>query len=403
MKQTMTVKYAGAHGFFWAACCPLITFAAVYLQFKGFNTVQVGTVLSLATIAPAFLQPMIATAADRSERHSLRFYLTILTALLLAGLGILLLAQPRDATLLVVFFAVSVVVHLVEPLLNSIASYCFHHGIPLDFGISRAAGSLCFAISSFALGYAAKYWGADSLLLICAGCSAGFLACLYTLPSMRPGGGQQESTAQNSCTLPQFLVKYRRYSLVLVGFFFIAAFHTMTETYLLNMMERIGGDSSHVGIALLLANLCEFLVIFFYERFRRLLSSSAWLGITAVCFAGKALLFHLAGSIPLMYFAQMLQAFTYGLYAPSIVHFANEEIQESDNVKGQSVCVAVFTLGGSLGNYLGGQIIAAFSVHTMTFVAFLFAAFGAAIVLLVVHRKPRTTPNFHSGMPSQNL
>ena len=389
MKRSITLPYAGAHGFYWAANCPLIAFAAVYLQLKGFDTVHVGTVLSLATIIPAFLQPMVATAADRSKRFSIRAYLTALVAVMLAGICVLLLAQPGGTVLLAVFFAVSVIMHLLEPLLNAIASYCFHHNIPLDFGVSRAAGSLCFAISSFTLGYAAKYWGADSLLLICAGCSAGFLACLYTLPHMQPNGANQTAAASSACSLPQFLRKYRRYTMVLVGFFFIAAFHTMTETYLINMMERIGGDSSNVGIALLLANLCEFVVIFFYERFRKLLSNGAWLGLTAVCFAGKALLFHLAPSVPLMYLAQMLQAFTYSFYAPSIVHFANDEVQEADSVKGQSVCVAMFTLGGSLGNYLGGQIIAHASVHAMTFVAFLLALLGASIVLLVVCRKPR--------------
>ena len=389
MERHMTIKYAGTHGFYWAASCPLVAFAAVYLQLKGFGTVQVGVVLSLATIIPAFLQPMVATAADRSKRFSIRAYLTALVAVVLVGICVLLFLQPGGTTLLAVFLAVSILMHLMEPLLNAIASYCFHHNIPLDFGVSRAAGSLCFAISSFSLGYAAKYWGADSLLLICAGCTTGFLICLYTLPRMQPSGASRPSSEAAACSLPQFFKKYRRYTMVLVGFFFIAAFHTMTETYLINMMERIGGDSSSVGIALLLANLCEFVVIFFYERFRKLLSNSAWLGLTAVCFAGKALLFHLAPSVPLMYLAQMLQAFTYSFYAPSIVHFANDEVQEADSVKGQSVCVAMFTLGGSLGNYLGGQIIAHASVHTMTFVAFLLALLGASIVLLVVCRKPR--------------
>lgn len=389
MRRSLTLPYAGAQGFFWAASCPLITFAAVYLQLKGFDTVQVGTVLSLATIIPALLQPMVATAADRSRRFSIRAYLTALVAVMLAGICVLLFLQPGGTGLLAVFLAVSIIMHLLEPLLNAVASYCFHHNIPLDFGVSRAAGSLCFAISSFSLGYAAKYWGADSLLYICAGCTTGFLICLYTLPRMQPNGASQQASEASACSLPQFLLKYRRYTMVLVGFFFIATFHTMTETYLINMMERIGGDSRSVGIALLLANLCEFVVIFFYERFRRLLSNGGWLGVTAVCFAGKALLFHLAPSVPLMYLAQMLQAFTYSFYAPSIVHFANDEVEEADTVKSQSVCVAMFTLGGSLGNFLGGQIITHASVHTMTFAGFLFALLGAVIVLLVVCRKPR--------------
>ncbi len=383
MKHSITMAYAGAHGLYWSAVCALVTFAAVYLQLKGFPPGQVGFVLSLATIVPAFLQPLLASAADRSKRWSLRSYLTVLVLLLLASLFALLLAQPGGMVLLLVFFTASVLIHLMEPLLNSIAVYAFHHDIPVDFGVSRAGGSLCFALASLGLGYAAKYWGADSLLWICVLCTCGFLAFLYTLPRMKPDT-RPAGAADASCSLPVFLLRYRRYTLVMTGFFLIAAFHVMTETYLLNMMERIGGDSSHVGISLLLANLCEFVVIFFYERFRRLLRSSTWMGLTAICFAFKALLFHLAPTVLALYLAGCLQAVTYGFYAPSILHFANEEIDPQDSVKGQSVAVAIFTLGGSFGNYAGGLLIERFSVHTMTLAAFLFALLGAVIVVLVL-------------------
>lgn len=389
MKSSTTIRYAGAHGFYWAAACSIVSFAAVYLQLKGFDAAEVGILLSLATIASAVFQPILASAADRSRRWSLRSYLTVLVLLLLAALAFLLFGRLKGMILLLFFFLASVLLHLLEPLLNAVAGYYFNHGISLDFGVSRAAGSLFFAVSSLLLGYAAKLLGADSLIWICGVCVLGFLACIYILPAMKPGGALSEEAANAACSLPQFLLRYRRYTLVMVGFFFIACFHVMTETYLLNMMERIGGDSSHVGISLLLANISEFFVIFFYERFRHLTSSANWLRITAICFAGKAVLFHLAPNVPIMYLAQMLQSVTYGFYAPAIVHFAHEEISPQDSVKGQSVCVAIFTLGGSLGNFLGGQLIEKSSVHTMTLAAALFAILGAVIVVLVLCRPVR--------------
>lgn len=382
--SAMTARYAGTHACFWAALCPLVTFSALYLQCKGFSTVQVGTVLSLATIFPAFVQPFLASAADRSRRWSLRVFLTVLAAALLAALGVLVLLRPRGGVLLAVFFAAVVLARLIEPLLNSIASYCFRRGIPLDFGISRSAGSLSFGIASLVMGYAAIGWGVDSLLVISALCVAGFLGCLYTLPAMEPGGADTSTDRGGACSLPQFVRRYPRYMLVMTGFFFIAAFHTMTETYLVNMMEAIGGDSGNVGVALLIANIAEFLVVFSYERFRRRLSSSAWLCVTALCFTGKAFLFYLAPNVPFMYAAQALQAVTYGFYAPSIVHFADDEIGPRDAVKGQSLCVAIFTLGCSLGAYLGGLLLDAFPVRVMNFTAFLLCAFGTVVVLLVL-------------------
>ena len=65
--SAMTARYAGTHACFWAALCPLVTFSALYLQRKGFSTVQVGTVLSLATIFPAFVQTQVIITAQKMK------------------------------------------------------------------------------------------------------------------------------------------------------------------------------------------------------------------------------------------------------------------------------------------------------------------------------------------------
>ncbi|MEA4965070.1 MAG: MFS transporter [Oscillospiraceae bacterium] len=384
-KKSITARYAGVHGFFWAALCPIVTFAAVYLQGKGYRTSEIGVLLALITIVSALIQPVLASAVDRSTRVSLRSYLLLIAGLALLGVCAMSFFRFTGSALLMTFFVASILVHLLEPLINSVADYCQHHGIPLNFGISRAVGTLLFALTSFGVGYAADLCGVDSLMLVCAAFLALLLCALFLLPRMRPGGAVRQNT--QPCSLPQFLHRYGRYTLVLVGFFFVATFHMMTETYLINMMERVGGGSSSVGTALLIANIAEFFAILFYDRFRRLLSTCGWLKVTAVCFVVKALLFHLASSVMFVYLAQLLQAVTYGLYAPSIVLFSSEEIAESDMVKGQSVSVAIFTLGTSLGNYLGGRLIQNFSVRAMTFTGFLFACVGAAIVMLVLRKK----------------
>jgi len=388
MKKNITGIYAGSQALHWAAYCGVISLAGIYLQAKGFDTAQVGFVLALATILPALIQPFLAAAADRSQRMSLRAYLTILSTITILSCLALVFLNVPGPVFLAVFLLASVLVHLWESLLNSIAAYSFRHEISLDFGISRSMGSVAFAFASLGLGYAAKHLGADSILFFSAVLTALFLLCLSLLPKMPPEGSIQHNTAnEESCTVWQFIVKYPRYVWTMVGFFFIAAFHVMTETYLINMMERIGGDSSHVGVAMLIANVSEFVVIFFFERFRKHLSSGSWLVVTALFFALKALLFHLSPNVPFMYAAQALESVTYGIYAPSIVHYADEEISPADSVKGQSIWIAIFTLGGSLGNYAGGLIIKGISVRAMTFSGFLFCALGAAIVAAVQLRR----------------
>jgi len=390
MKRNITAAYAGAQAFHWAAYCGVISLAGIYLQAKSFTPAQVGTALSIATILPALLQPFLAAAADRSKTLSLRGFLTVLSVLTLAAVLILLITDASPVFILLLYLFASVLVHSLEPLLNSIAAYSFRHNIPLNFGISRSMGSIAFAFASLGLGYAAKHFGADSLIFLSGILTFCFLICLYLLPKMPPDAlvRIEEAQTEGACSLPQFLIRYPRYVLTMVGFFFIAAFHVMTETYLINMMERIGGDSSHVGIAMLVANISEFVIIFFFERIRKYLKTTGWLIAAALFYALKALLFHLAPNVAFLFVAQALESVTYGIYAPSIVYFAEEEIPRADSVKGQSVWIAIFTLGGSLGNYIGGLVIDAYSVQAMTLTAFLLTALGATIVTAVLLYKP---------------
>lgn len=390
MKHSITPVYSGAQALHWCAYCGVISMAGVYLQAKGFDTEQVGVVLALSTVLPALIQPFLAAAADRSKRLSLRGWLTALSALCILSAALLLLSDASAAVILGVYLLLSVVMHLLEPLLNSIAAYAFRHEIPLDFGISRSMGSVTFAFASLGLGFAVKHLGADSMIFFSGLLTVCFVACLYLLPRMRPDAETRKHSEEQPCSLPRFVVKYPRYILTMVGFFFIAAFHVMTETYLINMIQRIGGDSSHVGVAMLIANFSEFVVIFLFERVRKYLKDSTWLIVAAVAYAVKALLFHLAPNVTLMFLAQALESVTYGIYAPAIVHFSDGEIAHADAVKGQSVCVAIFTLGGGLGNYAGGIIIKAMSVQAMTFAGFLFCALGALIVGAVLMKKRKT-------------
>ena len=169
MKKSITPVYSGAQALHWCAYCGVISMAGVYLQAKGFDTEQVGIVLALSTVLPALIQPFLAAIADRSKHLSLRGWLTILSTLVIVSAAVLLLADASAAVILGVYLFVSVVMHLLEPMLNSIAAYSFRHEIPLDFGISRSMGSITFAFASLGLGFAVKHLGADSMIFFSGG------------------------------------------------------------------------------------------------------------------------------------------------------------------------------------------------------------------------------------------
>ena len=84
------------------------------------------------------------------------------------------------------------------------------------------------------------------------------------------------------------------FAAVLVGVLLLAMFHAMTENYLIAILGRLGGDSSHVGVALFIATVVEAPVLFFFSRIRTRINDHWLLRYAAFSFLLKAVLFLLA-------------------------------------------------------------------------------------------------------------
>ena len=445
--RDLTGRYALVHLFFWAVRSALPAFAALYLQEKGIGASGTGVFLAVVSVMPALIMPYLAGKADRSTKWGLRAFFFAVSAVLAAMLLGLMPGRLFGFSLLGVYFAALVSSSVSEPFLNSMSGYYERHHFHMNFGVSRGIGSLSFAVSSYVLGRMIVWksvdvipWFAFAALALC--CAA-MLLLPPTVPSgvdsvgMDVPGGEAEpaekevsegeaepagkevsegaenalkseksgmpsragqgkdSVSSGSSSLGMFLRRYPRYTILMTGFLFVAVFHQMTETYIFNMMEHLGGNSGSAGTALLIANVAEFAVIFNFERFRKLLPASRWLVLTAWMFALKGILFFVAPNIPFMYAAQALQAVTFGFYAPSMVHFAEEEVEPADAVRGQSVFMAAFTLGGSLGNLAGGLLLGHFSVPVMLAAAAGAAILGALISLVSLRRGLRPQVRAH--------
>jgi len=430
-RKNLTGRYALAQCFFWAVRSALTAFAALYLQEKGVGASFTGVFLAVVSVMPALIMPYVAGRADRSEKHGLRFFFYVSAGLLAAALLVLIPLQKAiaggrggllfgglsgaddsvvpalrlsGAGFLLFYFCALVLASVPEPFLNSMSGYYERHHFRVNFGMGRGIGSLSFALSSFVIGHTVSLWSVDLIPGFALACILLCGASVALLPPVLPAGtettpadraeksGRDENrgTDQNmnrSTDLFSFLRRYPRYTVLMAGFFFTAIFHTMTETYIFNMMEHLGGDSGSAGTALLIANVAEFAVIFNYERFRKKMSGSRWLVLTACLFFLKAVLFHFAPNLPFMYGAQALQAVTFGFYAPSVVHFAEEEVLPADAVRGQTVFMSAFMLGGCFGNLSGGLLLGSFPVPVMTGAAMGSAALGAAIALLTLRMR----------------
>lgn len=160
-------------------------------------------------------------------------------------------------------------------------------------------------------------------------------------------------------------------------------YHAMTENYMIVIMNALGGNSSHVGVALFIAAMVAAPVIFFFEKIRKVFRDTTVLKIAAVSFFIKAVGFYFAGNIQTIYLLQFFQISSYALLAPAQVYYAKEKVRDNDMVKGQAFITAAYALGCAAGNFAGGQLLSQ-GAGAILLAGICMAAAGTAIVFATV-------------------
>ena len=374
---------------------------------KGYTASQAGVLLALSTLASCLLQPSVAALADRSERLSLRMLMVCLLGVSFLCLAALWLVPMSPIVYAGLYLVGALLLDLSLPLLNALSVYYTDRGMPINFGLGRGVGSLTYALASVMLGWVLKRWGPDAML----GTTLGvylllvlLVLCFPRIPSLRQGTSEPATFGPDTgvmpdeapsmqqerpCTLPQFFARYRWFSVSLVGVLLMAAFHAMAENYLIVVLERVGGDSVDLGLALAIATVAEAPVILLFSRFQGRAKTGVWLLIAAASFLAKAVLLALAHSVPTILLNQLWQPLSYGLYIPAGVLYAREKIPSADMVKGQAMLTSFYALGCSLGNFTGGRLIDSYSVSAMLWCGVCFAAGAVVILVISINKQER--------------
>ena len=391
MKQNLTLRYCLHQCAYWAASAGILTFATTFLLAKGFPASRVGILMACGSILSCVTQPFLASRADRSERCILVPLITGLSAISAGCFALLLLPFLPPALFGVLYLLGVWSFDAMVPLLNSISVYYNERGHNINYGLGRGVGSFAYSLAALGLGYIIKGLGPDwmiyAILVLLPSC----IVITLGYPRFREeafcGRTQTSESEQIPCSVGVFFRRYRWYCLSLVGVLLLAMFHAMTENYLIAILGRLGGDSSHVGMALFIATVVEAPVLFFFNRIRTKINDHWLLRYAAFSFLLKAVLFLVAPSIEFIYIIQLLQTTSYGFLSPVQVYYANEKVGQRDMVKGQAFITASYTLGCAMGNFTGGQLLEFFGVSAILLAGIVIAAMGTLVILLTVEKK----------------
>jgi len=355
--QALTVRYSLIQAILIMGYCTYFSFSAVYMLSRGFSNTHVGITLTISSLAGILFVPALANFADRTKKLSLK-QITMIVSGVTALTAMALLFVPSNIfivgaliVLLQVFFGSQ------TSLITTLAIEHINSGTPVNFSLARGVGSLAFALLSFFLGFLVNRFGTVVILLgdiLLMGLTI-LLVGLFPRPERPVSLHTEEPQASG---LAEFAKKNPIFMVMLLALTLIFISHNLINTYLIRIIQFVGGDNSNLGIAAAIAALVEVpAMALFPLLYRRHPQAGTFLKIAGVFFVIKAVATLAAGSVGGIYAAQTLEALSYAIFTPASVYYVNQVIPDADKVKGQSLMMLTTSMSGLISNLAGGFLL----------------------------------------------
>lgn len=385
MKHRITWKFAFMQTLYWSSCTIVYSFGEHLLRSVGFRTDQIGIILAATHIAAILLQPLLASAADRTRGPSLRaIILGCVSCVVLAAVGMLFFeALPQ---LFALSFAVLSAVSLaVQPLLNTVGFVYINRGEPLDFSFGRGIASVGYAAFVYIFGRLADL-GNHALMYVFIGMQAAlFLFIIYFSPKRQAQRSEGEHR-QEPKKLTELMKAHPHFWLILFGTLFLFMSHNFLNSYMLSIVSTLGGDTTEMSNAISVAAWLEVPTMLLFGVFQKRFRVEKLLRFSVIAFSVKMLLtwltVYLDGQMLYLYLVQTLQALGYALFVPASSYYANLVMGEADSAKAQMLITASTSCGCVLSLVCGGFGIEYLGVKVMLLVSVIAAVLGLISVFV---------------------
>lgn len=378
-----TFCFSLLQGFYFLGACLVYSYTERLLLYHGFSTGAIGAILAASYLFAMVVQPLLAAAADRGRRMTLRLGITAV-ALLSAVLAVSArIGGNAPIVFAALLGALSGVTLTVQPLINAAGFSYINRGLDLDYSFARGVGSVVYALASLLFGALAAS-RIDSMLWVFAAAQIGlFFTALFFAPH-REGVTVQETGG----SLSDVFRRYPRFVLFCVGNLVLIVPHMVINSYLASITNITGGDMS---VMIAIAALVEFPAMMAYSHIRKRIPDRVLLVASASVYLLKTGLLLFAAFLPIgawaVYISSALQMLCYAIFVPASSYYANDVVSERDRVKGQMLLTEAGLAAGVVSMLLGGLSIEHFGVGVTLILSELFVAAGVFIVWLGVRKR----------------
>ena len=374
------ITYMLSQAVFWCTYGISWSYTASFLSSKGYSSFIIGLVTGIGAVISVILQPVIAAVTRRFNVLCTKRNIIILKTLSLAASAFIMFNPPGAYTTAVLFTVLTAIDASVPSMLSTLAMDYINGGNQLNFGLARGCGSISYAIFTLILGYVVQYLGADILMAMYI--VLGFINIITVV--LFPVDNSKEHFADNNKD-SNILRKYPFLIFFLTACVLLYIAHNIFNVFLLNIVQRAGGDNTNLGIALAISAFVELPAMAAIVKIAKKISIEKVILVSSISFTLKAAACVFAVSIPAVYAVSAMQMIAFALFTPGSVYFINKHMQPHDSAIGQALIGScTLGLGGTLGNIIGGLVIDIAGLTPTLIFSAILSACGTVVMFMAM-------------------
>lgn len=400
-KKILNIEYGSIFGTYWMIYAVVSSFASVFMLAKGYSNSQIGITLAAANILAFVMQPLIADFTDRSKRLGIIGVTEIMTVMMMVFTIGMFVFKGGTLALCAVFVLLIGFHTVLQPLFNSLAFKLEECGLPTNYGVARAGGSLAYSIFVAILGTLVAKLGIAVLPVSCEIICALMILCLVLTkvtfdknmkmghPPLPGVAVSDETEEEEEINLIMFIKRNKMFFLVNIGVIGLFFSNAILNNYMAQIVTAVNGSTEDMGRILGIMAFLEIPTMVLFKRIKRKFSCQLLLKVASIGFTVKIGLVWLATSVGMLYFAQVFQIVSFALFLPGMVYFTSEIMSRGEAVKGQALFTTMITLTTIFSSLLGGWILDIAGAKALTLIATLATAAGAVLIIAVIDKVGR--------------
>ena len=395
MKRLLNIDFALVQAIYWMLYSAAGSFVSVLFLDKGYTNATIGTIIAVGSLLAILLQTIVTHITDRSSRLDSIGMIKIMIFLLIAGVAAVLLIGKKSTAFTIAYTGIIVIHTAMHPFVNALSFKLEETGLQVNYGVGRSMGSLAAGGISFVLGYLVVWFQPEIVLylalvnlalltLVIFATGHHYKKAMLDSEKVLKSSDPAKVPAQQSIGMLEFVRRNRLFAFMSLGIIALFFGNVIQENFTLQIVQGIGGDTSDMGVVILLLCVCEMPAMIAFHKLKIRFSYVFLLRLSAVFFTIKIFVMYLADSMVVFYLAQLCQITGYGLLVPAMVSFIDAIMDKREALRGQAMFTVAITLGNIIGSVAGGMILDLCSSKMLLLTGTLVSAAGTLLIVLLV-------------------